>query len=208
MKRIAPETALHNAGCPARRFGCLMKKNNNRFHRFQGAQGFSLIELSIVTGIVLLLCAIAIPMVKAAVNGYKLQSATTSVTGLIQATRFRAMSSGFPYQVVFTQSSSTYQTQTDSTQTVGTGLYDGNFVNLTTSGSSGSVSGTSANVTLGQSLTLQFSPSGAVKYSVTNAGVTTVSSCDNAGSPCQLTLTFATKTSTITVTGYGNTTVS
>ena len=123
------------------------------------------------------------------------------MTGLVRATRFRAMSSGYPYQIVFTKSSGTYQIQQDTT-------LSGTFSNLTGSGSSGTLSGTSTNITLGADLTMQFSPSGAVKYVTVVAGVTTAQSCsNNAGSHCQIALTYGGKTKTITVTGFGNVTV-
>jgi len=182
------------------------KKNRSRRQ-----EGFSLIEMVIVMAIILILSAVAIPMVTAAVNAYRLRSATNAVTGLIKTTRFQAMSAGYPYQIIFTEATSSYQLQQDTLINPNTGQYDGNYVNVTSTGSSGTISGTSANVTFNTDLTLQFSPSGAVKY-VTGNGVAAnlaATSCSNGnGANCTLTLSYSrTPNETIVVTGYGNVTV-
>jgi prepilin-type N-terminal cleavage/methylation domain-containing protein len=175
-----------------------MYQKKNRLRR---SQGFSLLEMVIVVAITLITAAVAIPMATSTIRFYQLQSGVTSMTGLVRATRFQAMSSGYPYQIVFTQSTGKYQIQQDTALT-------GNYVNLTTPGNSGTMSGTSTNVTLGADLTLQFSPSGAVKYVTVTSGVTTAASCsNNAGSHCQIALTYGNNTKTITVTGFGNVTV-
>jgi prepilin-type N-terminal cleavage/methylation domain-containing protein len=176
-----------------------MHQKKNRLRR--RSQGFSLIELVIVVAIILITIAVAIPMATSTIKFYQLQSGVTSMTGLVRATRFRAMSSGYPYQIVFTKSSSTYQIQQDT-------AVSGSFANVTSPGSSGTMSGTSTNITLGADLTMQFSPSGAVKYVTVVGGVTTAQSCSNsAGANCQIALTYGSKTKTITVTGFGNVTV-
>ena len=54
----------------------------------------------------LILTAIAIPQVKSAVYSYRLNSAVSMAQWAIQSTRFQALEQGYPYQVVFTASTS------------------------------------------------------------------------------------------------------
>ena len=173
-------------------------------------RGFTLMEALVVVAIGLIITAVSIPVFTSSLNTYKLQSAVTNVTGLIKATRFQAMSSGYPYQIVFTSSTASYQLKQNTVLDTATGTFDetgtNNFKNLTTPGNSGTVSGTSTVITLNQNVTLEFSPSGAVKYVAPAA--TSPTSCSNAGTNCQLILTYGTiPTKTITVNGYGNVTV-
>ena len=83
-------------------------RSNRRSRR-----GFTLLELVISMGIVGVMTAIAVPVVKSSLNAYKLSSGVSSVTGAIQTTRYRAIQAGFPYQIVFTKATSTYQIQSD-----------------------------------------------------------------------------------------------
>lgn len=170
-------------------------------------RGFSLVELVVVVAIIMIMVAIAFPVLLSTVKAFKLQSAVTNVTGLIKATRFRAMSSGYPYHIVFTSATARYQLTQNSTLDNATGVFDETgFTNDTTPGNSGTISGTSTAVTLNQDVTLEFSPSGAVKYVA--SGATSPTSCSNAGTKCQLILTYSNvPQKTITVTGYGNVTV-
>jgi len=143
----------------------------------QARSGFSMIELVVTLAVILVVTAIAVPMIGSAMSGYRLKEAVLSVTGAIQATRYRAISAGYEYRVVFTSATMTYQVQSDPTRT---GAYAnvGNTVPLT-----------SSKTTLNQDTTLQFRPSGAV--SATTGAMTLV-------------LTLSGKTETITVLPYGN----
>jgi prepilin-type N-terminal cleavage/methylation domain-containing protein len=175
-----------------------MHRTKNRLRR---SQGFSLLETLIVVAIGLIMTVVTIPMALSTLRFYNLQSGVTSMSGLVRGTRFRAMSSGYPYQIVFTKSSGTYQIQQDPT-------LSGTYANSTKPGDSGTLSGTSSVLSLGSDLTLQFSPSGTVKYVTVSGGVTTASTCSNsAGANCQLVLTYGGNTKTITITGYGNVTI-
>src|SRR5258708_40322511 len=109
-----------------------MRQKNNRLRH---SQGFSLLEMVIVVAITLITAVVTIPMATSTIRFYRLQSGVTSMTGLVRATRFRAMSSGYPYQIVFTQSSGTYQIKQDP-------AISGSFGNATTPGDSGTLSGT------------------------------------------------------------------
>ena len=53
--------------------------------------GFSMIELVVTMSIILVVTSIAIPMIGNAMSGYRLKEAVVSVTGAIQATRYRAI---------------------------------------------------------------------------------------------------------------------
>lgn len=155
------------------------QRNGPAVRKGRAAQGFTLLELVFVVLIALLLTVIALPVLNDVMVGFRLRSAVSSVTGAIQSTRFQAISSGYPYQVVLDKTVSTIQVQSDPNRT-------GTFANL---GSAIPLSGSSIPVVLGTSTTLQFRPSGLVTAA---AGSTT------------LTLTYGGKTETITVSSYGN----
>ena len=75
--------------------------------------GFSMIELMVTLAIILIVTAMAIPLVGSAVAQFKMNGAVQSVTGIIQATRYRAISSGYPYRVQFNSAALTYQVLSD-----------------------------------------------------------------------------------------------
>lgn len=68
-------------------------------------------------GIVVVMTAIAVPVVMSSLNAYKLSSAVSSVTGAVQTTRYRAIQTGYPFQIVFTTATSRYQILSDPTDT-------------------------------------------------------------------------------------------
>lgn len=142
-------------------------------------RGFTLIEMIFVVAIVLLMSVMAIPMVNNALAIYRLRAAVSSVTGAIQTTRYQAISSGYPYQVVFNAAAKTFQVQSDPN-------FTGVFTNV---GNSVPLASSAIPVVLGTSTTLQFRPSGIVAATV---GSTT------------LTLTYGGRNETITVSSYGN----
>ena len=143
------------------------------------AKGFSLIELVVTMAIVLTATAIAVPLVGNAMAQYKLKAAVVSVTGAIQTTRYRAITAGYIFRVVFNSTNLTYQVQSDPTRS-------GTYTNL---GSTVPITSSSAKVALDQDATLQFRPGGAV--SATTGSMTMV-------------LTLGGKTETIAVLPYGN----
>lgn len=139
--------------------------------------GYSLIELMMGLLVGIILTAMAIPHVTAIQNQYRLQGAVDSSTWAIQSTRYQALTAGYPYQVVFSKSASNYQIQNLPT---GTATYANVGTAVPLSGS---------NVILNQDTTLQFQPNGAV---------TAVQGALN------FTITYNGSTKTITVTNYGN----
>lgn len=144
-----------------------------------GPQGFTLLELLFVCLIAVTLTVISLPILNDVMASFRLRSAVSSVTGAIHTTRYQAISSGYPYQLVLDKTAATIQVQSDPNRT-------NTFANT---GSAIPLSGSSVSVLLGTSTTLQFRPSGLV---TATAGSTT------------LTLTYGSKTETITVSSYGN----
>ncbi|MBZ5520821.1 MAG: prepilin-type N-terminal cleavage/methylation domain-containing protein [Acidobacteriia bacterium] len=145
-------------------------------------RGFSLLELLIVLAISMIVAAIAVPAIQSSVQIYRLRSAAASVKGAIQGTRYRAISSGYPFALVLSKTNSTYQVQSDPTAS-------GTFTNV---GSAIPLSGSSIPATINQDVTLQFRPSGAV---TATTGTTT------------MLITYFGRTETIQVSNYGNITV-
>ncbi len=146
----------------------------------QGTRGFSLIEIIMVVMIGSILTAVAIPQVTRIVYAYRLAGAVDSVTWAIQSTRYQALMQGYPYAVVFTQASNTYQIKN---------LPSGStYVNV---GSTVPLSGSA--VAISQDNTLQFRPNG----SVVAPG----------GSSLTFNVSYQGTTKTIAVTNYGNVSV-
>jgi len=141
--------------------------------------GFSIIELVIVIAIMSIVAAIAVPSIQSSVQLYRLRSAASSVQGVIQTTRYQAISSGYPFAVVFSKANSTYQVQSDPTNT-------NTFGNV---GGTVPLSGSSAAATIDQDATLQFRPSGLV---IATTGTTTVQ------------VSYYGNTETVQVSSYGN----
>jgi prepilin-type N-terminal cleavage/methylation domain-containing protein len=143
------------------------------------SDGFSLVETLVTMAIMLIVAAISIPLIGNAMSGYKLKSAVVTVTGAIQATRYRAISSGYKYAIAFNSTNLTYQVQSDPTNS-------GTFSNV---GSAVPLSSSTSKPTLNQDTTFQFRPSGVV--SATTGAMS-------------LNLSLGGKTETITVLPYGN----
>jgi Tfp pilus assembly protein FimT len=160
-------------------------RNSMNPRRRRHVHGFTLLELLFVLVIVILMTAMAVPLVNNVLGLYRLRSAVSSVTGLIQSARYQAISSGYAYQVVLSQAASTFQVQSDPNRT-------GTFTNYCVPVAASCpvpLSNSGITAVLGADTTLQFRPSGIV---TATAGSTT------------LTLTYGSKTETITVSSYGN----
>jgi prepilin-type N-terminal cleavage/methylation domain-containing protein len=141
--------------------------------------GFSLIELVTTLAIIMIVMALAVPLVQGAIAQYKLKSAVMSVTGVIQITRYHAISSGYPYRVAFDNAALTYQIQSDPNS-------NGGWANV---GTAVPFASSSIRPTLNANITLQFRPNGAVSTVVGALPVT---------------LTLGNTTETIAVSNYGN----
>jgi len=144
---------------------------------FASDRGFGLIEMVLVVGIILIVTAMALPVAQTSLVNYRLRASVATVSGVIQSTRYQAISQGYPFQIVFDKTAGTYQLKSNP-------ALDGVFANV-----GGVVPFGNSSVTLGANATLQFSPGGSVKAT---AGTTT------------FVLTVSGKTGTITVSNYGN----
>ena len=74
---------------------------------------FTMIEAMIVMSISILLAGIAIPIMSNAMKSFQQTATVSAATGAISATRFQAIMQGYPYQIVFTSSSLSYQIFTE-----------------------------------------------------------------------------------------------
>jgi Tfp pilus assembly protein FimT len=140
-----------------------------------------MIEIVMTLLVSLILMTMAVPQTRALVRSYRLQGAVSACTWAIQSTRYQALEQGYPYQVAFSSAAGTYQIQNETPGAT-------SFSNV---GSAVPVAGVT--VTMNQDTTLQFKPNGSV--SATTGALT-------------FTLTYQGLTKTITVTTYGNVTVS
>jgi type II secretory pathway pseudopilin PulG len=148
--------------------------------RLRNARGFSLVELLIVVMITIILTAIAIPRVQSLMYAYRLNSAVAMAKWAIQSTRFQALQSGYHFQTVFTAASANYQIQDLPSGTT--------YVNVGIA-----VPLSSWPITFSGNTTINFSPNGSVSEPVgTNV----------------FTITYQGITKTLTVSNYGNVTIS
>jgi len=156
-----------------------MAKTRNALHA--RVRGYTLIEL--IMGLVIgsILTAIAIPQVQSTVYQYRLRAAIASATWAIQSTRYQALTQGYPFQAVFTASNAQYQIKDMPTGATA-------YANV---GSAVPLSGSP--ITLNQDTTLQFLPNGSVTATVgaQNLSITYQGFCQK-----------------VTVTNYGNISVS
>jgi type II secretory pathway pseudopilin PulG len=145
--------------------------------RFGGTDGFSLAEITVVLAIGIILTAMAIPQVQSAIYNYRLRGAVSMATWAIQSTRYQALMEAYPYQVVFTSANGSYQIQNSPTA-------NGTYTNVGTAVPlSGSV------IALSADTTLNFKPNGSV---LATAGA------------LNFTLTYQGVCQKVTVTNYGN----
>ena len=161
------------------------------------AKGTTLLELIVVLGVIGVLCAMAAPIFKNSFSSAHLSTATSAVSGAIQGTRYRAIVSGCNAQIVFSQSTTTYQV----TAYALSGTPPSCATTYTNVGGAISWSGAGNGVTLLASTTLQFTPAGLV--SLVSGGST---GCATNVIGC-LKLSNGSTTSTINVSGVGNVTV-
>ena len=154
--------------------------------RRRHVRGFSMIEMVITVLIILIGTVIALPLINNVMGAYRLRSAVSSVTGLIQSARYQAISSGYAYQVVLSQTASTFQVQSNPTWPTGT---FSNYCVPAAASCPVPLSNSGIPVVLGADTTLQFRPNGMV-----TATVGTI----------PLTLTYGGKTENIAVSTYGN----
>jgi len=144
------------------------------------ASGFTLIELMVVAGIVVVLFACALPLTKGIFYVYRLRAAATTAALTIESTRYHAIMQSYPYQITFSAVTNTYQVLNEVPPAT-TFSNVGGAIAVDPGGAA----------TIGATVTFQFSPSGIVTlvggtmpavFTITNPGGTksiTVSSVGN-----------------------------
>jgi prepilin-type N-terminal cleavage/methylation domain-containing protein len=144
-------------------------------------RGFTMIEIIMAMLVGLVLTAIAIPQIQYSLYNYRLNSAVAMSKWAIQSTRFQALEAGYPYQVEFFAASNNYQIQNEPTGT-------SSFQSVGTT-----IPLSSWPMTVNQNTTIQFLPNGYVTITV-------------GSNP--MTITYQNTTASITVSNYGNVSVS
>jgi len=144
-------------------------------------RGFTLLELCVVMGMVAVMTAISIPVIKSSLTSYQVSSAVASLTGAVQTTRYKAIQAGYPFQIVFTAATSKYQVRSDPTDT-------GVFANV-----GNPIVFTAVANMLNQNTTITFRPGGAL---------TSPQALANGNVPMTLTYSNATP-ELVTVSAYG-----
>jgi prepilin-type N-terminal cleavage/methylation domain-containing protein len=146
------------------------------------ARGFSLAEMLIVLTVGTILTIMVVPSVNSGLRNYRIDGAISSITWAIHSTRYQALMSGYPYQVAFTGSANAYQIQNSPPANNGT------YSNVGTS-----VPFSSYPVVLSADTTLNFRPNG---YVTATTGV------------LNFTITYQGVCQRLTVTNYGNVSIS
>lgn len=144
------------------------------------SRGFSLLEVLVVTGIVATLSAVTVPRMLSTIDTMNLTAAATSVQGAIQSTRYLSIMRGYPYQVVLSSTTRSYQL---ANKPIGTS----SFANV-----GSPVPFTGINTMSVTSNTLQFNPNGSVSA---------------ASGSLSFQITYKTKTRTINVSANGDVSV-
>jgi Tfp pilus assembly protein FimT len=146
------------------------------------------VELLVVLIIAATMTAIAAPVIQGALSNIHLSSAVQSTTSAISTTRYQALRYGYPFQLQLNAATLKYQVLSEP---VGAAA----FSNV---GSAIPIS--ASNVALNANTTLQFNPSGTVQFIAGAAGF----SLDGQ----TYTISFAGKTTTVTVSSVGYVTTS
>ena len=150
--------------------------------------GFTIIEILVTITIALILTAMAIPLLQNVLTGYRLNGAVSSMSGIIQSTRYQAIFNGYPFQVVIDKTAMTYQVTSDPNRA-------GAFTNFCVPAAAScpvSLTGSSIPVAIGANTTITFSPGGSVTSTTAAGGLT------------QIVVTYKSKQETINVSSYGN----
>lgn len=152
------------------------------------ATGFTMIELTIVLLIASVISAMAIPIVGAAVNQYRLRSAVANATWAIQSTRFQALEEGYPFQVTIAGDSNgkspSYQIASEPPGNIG-------FANVGTP-----IPILSQTSVISEPTVIQFKPNG------------TLTLTQNGNSATSFQISYLGYSNTITVSNYGNVSIS
>ena len=86
------------------------------------AKGFSLLELVVVLGIVMTVCAISIPSFIKANHGYQLQSSAREIAQVLQAAKFKAIGSNSSKTITINTTSNSFVSSLGVTSTLPTNV--------------------------------------------------------------------------------------
>ncbi len=137
-----------------------------------------MMEAALLVAIVGILVAFGIPSLFSTVNIFRLSAAVDSITWSIQTTRYQSIMKGIPYQLTLNKTNNTYQVANEPAGT-------NTFTNV---GSAIPISPSA--ITLSAGTVLQFQGNGSVTATAGNSQVITVS--------------YAGRSHTITVSNYGS----
>ncbi len=155
-------------------------------------RGFKLIELMLVVAVACVILAISLPAINRTITSMHLTSSATSLAGVIQSTRYKAIATGCPYEVVITASTLSYQILTEPVVISATAPVCG----TTYSNVGNSVTFANSDVVINANQTLVLNPSG------------TISAVGSITVPSTFTIVFSiangSQTKTVTVSGVGN----
>jgi Tfp pilus assembly protein FimT len=152
----------------------------------------SIAELLIVVAIALVMAALAIPTTRMAVASYQLNAAVDTATGAIQGSRYQAIMHGYPYQVDFDSTATTFRVSSEIPPAV-TFSPVANAVPISSSTVAMGV-GTASAGSAGHAI-LQFKPNGSISIASGQAA------------PLSFTISYYGTTKTVTVSNYGSITV-
>jgi prepilin-type N-terminal cleavage/methylation domain-containing protein len=168
-------------------------RNTRQLSRASLSRGFTLLELLIVVGIVIILSALAVPVIQNTMRVYAMRSAISSITGVISSTRYQAIFNGCQSQLVITKANFSYQIQSENPG-VGGATCNAAFANV-----GGLTPFQGKSIALNADITLTFRPSGAVASTPVANPITLILSNTAPGS--------ALLPENIQVSTYGNITV-
>ena len=160
-----------------------------------------MVELVMVLAVSMVIVAISLPIINQTLTSMHVTSSATTLAGIIQSTRYHAIGTGCPYEIVLTPASNSYQIFGESVVTSATAppVCATAYTSPVTSPVAVKFANSDVVFTVSPSSTLILNPSG----TVTTAASTTI--------PAIFTITFTptkgTQTKTITVSGVGNVTM-
>jgi len=156
------------------------------------SSGFSLIEVLMVIAISLVLAGIAIPGFMNALKSYNQSATVSAVTGAIESTRFLAIMRGYPYQMVFTASTLSFEVYNEiPPATTFSVVVPAQGSAITPLPNAGGVAMHGA-----ATFTYTFCPNGTVFGAAT--------ACPGSAMPPSMQISNSVKSNTITVSGVGN----
>ena len=152
----------------------------------------TMIEVVLGVAVAAVIVGVSMPLVKGTTKFLHLKAAVPAVSGIIVSTKYQAVMYGCPYQVAFSQTTTSYQVS----QQVLSGSPPTCAASFTNVGSATPWS-SSGDVSISASITLQFNPNGTI------SNITSPSTV-----PATFSLTNGTQTETFTISGVGNVSVS